>query len=103
MSDDATEGQDYFPLSEDTVRLHDWSHTTYVTVGIIDDKLMEGEERFNILLSDVNGTGAVIGRPNLAEVIIEDNDEGMYDNLKVIDCLSDVTGDVILFSVTFCK
>ncbi|PIK39665.1 putative type-2 ice-structuring protein-like [Apostichopus japonicus] len=73
--DDATEGQDYFPLPQETVKLYDWPNTTLVTVGIIDDKLIEGEERFNIHLRDVSYNHTVIGRPNLAEVIIEDNDE----------------------------
>lgn len=78
IPESAEEGRDYFPLLEESIELAQWPNITYFTVGIIDDMEMEGRESFNVHLRDVISTNAVTGQPNLAEVIIEDNDEGNH-------------------------
>ncbi|KAJ8020495.1 Lectin [Holothuria leucospilota] len=75
IPESAEEGRDYFPLLEESIELVQWPNITYFTVGIIDDMEMEGQESFSVHLRDVISPNAVIGQPNLAEIIIEDNDE----------------------------
>lgn len=44
-----------------------------ITFNVNDDDLLEGPETFNVTLSDVTGTGAVVGSPGVAVMTIVDN------------------------------
>jgi hypothetical protein len=70
---DATEGADYTVEGEGTLTWELPDDTSKpITVTINDDADLEGDETFNLTLS--NPDGATIGSPDTAEVTITDND-----------------------------
>ncbi|MEZ6120154.1 MAG: Calx-beta domain-containing protein [Pirellulaceae bacterium] len=71
IADSATANQDYTP-SVGTLTFADGQTSQTVTIPIVDDTLIEGDERLVVGLSNVTG-GATLGT-DLAEVIIVDND-----------------------------
>ncbi|KPK39561.1 MAG: hypothetical protein AMJ69_05360, partial [Gammaproteobacteria bacterium SG8_47] len=69
----ATAGQDYEAASG-TLTLLDGETSQSFAVAILDDTAVEGDESFNVMLSNATG-GALIGNRDSATATIADNDE----------------------------
>lgn len=70
----ATAGADYTPVSG-TLTFADGESSKTFTIPIIDDTLTEGDEPFNLILSNPTG-GATLGIP-IAILTVRDNDMGL--------------------------
>jgi ribosomal protein L35AE/L33A len=80
--DSAEAGKDYISVSGITLSWGngDTGDKTF-NINILDDSLVEGDETFNLTLSDPSG-GATIGDPDTAVITITDNDESPAGTLQ---------------------
>ncbi|MEE9403537.1 MAG: PA14 domain-containing protein, partial [Algisphaera sp.] len=78
INETATPGQD-FTAPSGTVKFRNGQSTATVTIPILDDALIEGDESFSVSLSAANG-GAVLGAPRTRRVEITDNETQVLGN-----------------------
>jgi hypothetical protein len=69
----ASQASDY-QISEGTLNFNPGETSKIVTVLIVDDKFVEGNETLGLTLSNATGTGVTLGSPSTATVTILDND-----------------------------
>jgi len=69
----ALDGEDYWFITE-TVMFFDGDTSKTITITILDDNVYEGDESFNVVLSNLVGE-ATLGNPSTAIVTIIENDE----------------------------
>jgi len=69
----ALDGEDYWFITE-TVMFFDGDTSKTITITILDDDVYEGDESFNVVLSNLVGE-ATLGNPSTAIVTIIENDE----------------------------
>lgn len=86
----ATAGLDYDPTIG-TLAFVDGQATAAVTIPILDDTLFEGDEVFNMELSNVQGSG-LLGNPSVANItILEDDPPPVAGQLSLLTSSVDVT------------
>ena len=91
-SDSATGNEDYVPATG-TLTFADGVTSQTITVEIINDTAIEGDESFTVLLSNAQGGAAVVGT-NPATVTITDNDVAASDSSSGCSCSSSPGGSV---------
>jgi hypothetical protein len=69
----ASQASDY-QISEGTLNFNPGETSKIVTVLIVDDKFVEGNETIGLTLSNATGTNVTLGSPSTATVTILDND-----------------------------
>ena len=75
--DTAVAGEDYQAINQTVQFANGESGIKTVTVPVIDDGLIEGDERLSLSLVAADGS-TVVGNPNNAELIIQDNEGGLF-------------------------
>jgi bacillopeptidase F len=66
-----------FIAAEGTARFHTGEREKQITIDLIDDQQFEGSERFQVLITELDGE-ATIGRPAAITVTILDDDPNTY-------------------------
>jgi len=93
--DTAIAGEDYQATSQTVQFANGEAGVKTVAVPILDDNLIEGDERLTLNLSPADG-GTNIASPNTAELIIRDNESGLFQLDQASYVVNEASGQLTL-------